>query len=555
VLTSPAPGLVGAGSLSLTATATSPYVLFELSGSNGTVRRTPVAAVEGQFADTLPTAGLGPNFVAQARACLSVDVESCTTLSETVSLQRPVPKSVPTTTWPSVLDPTVTPSVSVEITNLGDQMATLTGPGGQQTVSDGQVVEIDLTAFADGDRLLSLDQCSPLGSTTCTHSARLLVVRRQPFVNAYGGDFLLNMDGDGYWESGTPLVQLDRAVDMTAEWSIKSGATLVAGPTPFTAQQLTQARTGGYGVGIQLTAQTIGTTLPAGDYWFEVKGTAVEPDFTKSATDRVAFHVATSPAITALTPNASVFYPRDDYPGVAHAVRVGPRLDPRVVKYGAGAFSVLDSNNQSIGWWVIDPADPVIRWDGWYYPPSGGAPVLAPAGTYRIQLEVSDDGEPRAGPVSAPFKLSHRYRVPIRKVVSHPAANTRIATLVQHNARVRAEDGSLLYRHAYRSRFDSAWVTTVHRVRVPLPDYSRPTLSLRGRWPDSWTTIHIVTPAGRVVPVQVYDVKNDRRMDVTIRPGWIRADRTLKFRLIWQGVAHGRTDRVNIARWTYAWRT
>lgn len=455
-------------------------------------------------------------------------------------------------TWPSAIDPEAGP-FQLQVTNLGSPEATLTSPIGTQSVTEGQIVDLDLSGVPDGNPQLHLNPC-PDDPSSCTQYYRTLVVRSAPLLNVWSDDNLLNQNGDDYWESATARVTLDNSIDVTAQWSIKSGTTLIAGPKPFTAEQLNSAKTSGYGAGIPLSAQTIGKRLPAGAYWFEVRTTAVEPDYTKSAVDRVAFHVSTSPALTTLAPNASVFHPRDNYPGVAHGITLSPRLDRRIVRYGASSFTVLNADNESLGTWLIEPADPVIRWDGWHEPPSGGSPALAPAGTYRIQLNVWDGGVPMPGPVSAPFTLSHRYRVPTLSTTGATAAGTRTATLIQRNARVRAEDGSLYYRNIWAT-YANPLVSTVHRVRVPAHDLGGPTLRIRGRWElPTDIDIKIVTPSGRIVDVDTFGVLTERRVDVTIQRRWIRDDGTLKFRLLWQGYNPGRADRVEVAVWKYVWR-
>lgn len=460
--------------------------------------------------------------------------------------------------WPSVLDPTALGSVSVQATNLGDQSGTLLlagpTPRAAQTVSNDQVVALDLTTLTDGNYELSLTRCSE--SDGCLSVSRDLLVRRKPFAHVWGSDVLLNENGDGLWESARPRVQLDRDVDVAAQWSIKAGTQLVAGPFDMTPEQIDLARTSGNGAGVLVNAQTVGKKLAAGDYWFEVQATATEADFTKAAVVRRAIHVSSASALTALIPNASVFYPRDDYPGVVHRAVLSPRLDSRIVKYGASSFEVLDAEEQLLGSWLIDPKDPVIRWDGWYYLPTGGSPRLAPAGTYRIRLNVWDDDEQKAGLVSSPFRLSHSHRSLVQAVSTRSAAATRTATLAQVEARVRSQDGSLRYRYLPAPPYRDPLVRTAHRIRVPSDYVSSPTLRVRGLWEHNTDlNVEIVTPSGRIVDIDVYGALSRRRLDVTIPQRWIQPDGTVKFRLVWRGYGTARTDSVAISRWKYRWTT
>jgi hypothetical protein len=447
----------------------------------------------------------------------------------------------------------------VQATNLGDQTGTLdlTGPTPRaaQTVINDQIVTLDLTALADGNYELSLTRCRE--SDGCLSVSRDLLVRRKPFAHVWGSDVLLNENGDGLWESATPRVQLDPDVEVAAEWSVRAGTQLVAGPFALTPEQIDLARTSGAGAGVPVNAETIGKQLPAGDYWFEVQATATEADFTKAAVARWAIHVSSAPAITALTPKASVFYPRDDYAGVAHRAVLSPRLGGRVVEYGVGSFEVLNADDQVLGSWLIDPKDPVIRWDGWYYLPTGGSPRLAPAGTYRIRLNVWDDDEQQDGLVSSPFRLSRSYRTLVQAVSTHSAAATRTATLAQVEARVRAQDGSLRYRYLPGAGpHRGPLVRTAHRVRVPSDYVSSPILRVRGMWEQSTDLdVEIVTPSGRIVDIDVFGSLTRRRLEVTLAQRWIQPDGTVRFRLVWRGYGTARVDRVAVSRWKYRWTT
>lgn len=460
--------------------------------------------------------------------------------------------------WPSVIDPTAGGSLSVRATNLGEGTGTLQlGGRAPQTVNNDEVVTFDLATLLPGNRELRLTLCDEIQG--CRSTSRILVVRIAPSIEVWGNDRLLNENGDGLWESATPRIRLDPDVDVAVQWSVKSGSRLVAGPFPLTQQQIGVARAGMEGVGVPIHAQTLGKGLPAGDYSVEVRSTGVEEGFTKSAVRSWELHVSTAPAITALTPRTSVFYPRDVQTGVAHEMVLSPRLDPRVVRYGVGSFEVLDAKGQVLANLSLDPAEGIIRWTGMYHPETGGGHQLAPAGIYRIRLSAWDDGVETAQ-VSAPFRLSHAYRTMVEVVgPKRRAASTRTATLTTRAASVRAVGGSLIYRkHRGAEPPSGPLVQTVHKIRVPSSSIKNvhPLLRVHGRWAyDTDIDVRIVTPRGKVVEI-ISALADRRHRYVFIRPRWIRPDGTVKFHLRWRGWgSSGRVDSIAVSRHTYRWRT
>jgi hypothetical protein len=310
------------------------------------------------------------------------------------------------------------------------------------------------------------------------------------------------------------------------------------------------------GAQLAVSSQTMGTTLAPGTYSFTVTAMASGKE---PSTRSTPIHVSAAPALTPATPNAPVVYPQDSYAGVAHRVVFKPRLDPILLKYGTGAFQVLD-DNRVLDTWTIDPGHPAMHWDGQYFPPDGGGLVLAPPGTYRVRLLVTDDGVTKYGPLSKPFALSWGYRVPTTRTTSRSAAGTRTATLVQRRARVRARDGRLHYRAHNTDWKNPPLVRTVHRVRVPsnrAPGYP-PLLIIRGRWQHELDSdIEIVTPTGRVINLDVFATISERERGVWVPRRWIRENGTVKFRLLWSSYGTrriGRADTVHVRITRYAWR-
>lgn len=460
--------------------------------------------------------------------------------------------------WPSVIDPAVVGSISVRATNLGETVGTLRFPGRpDQSVSNDEVVTIDLSTLTPGNYALQLRLCDePQG---CRSTSRILVIRNKPSIDVWGDDSLLNENGDGLWESVDPRIRLDPDVDVAVQWSIKAGSRLVAGPFNLDQDRIGLARTSTYGVGVPIHASTVGKKLAAGDYVFEVQTTGNEPDFTKTAVDTWEFHVSTAPAINTLKPQTPVLYPRDYQAGVAHTMVLSPRLDARTLKYGVSSFEIVDAKGTVLGVRLIDSPSGVIRWDGIYYPETGGGYQTAPQGIYRIRLVMLEKGEWRTGPVSSPFRLSHAYRTMVEVVGSkRKVASTRTATLTKRAASVRAVGGSLVYRkHRGAEPPNGTLVRTAHRVRVRSPYLKgvHPLLRVRGRWTNETDIdVRIVTPSGRVVEV-ITALMDRRHRYVMIRPSWIRPDGTVKFHLHWRGQGSGRVDSVSVSRWKYRWVT
>lgn len=301
--------------------------------------------------------------------------------------------------------------------------------------------------------------------------------------------------------------------------------------------------------------------LAAGTWTFSVTATATGK---APSTASAAIHVSTAPPLTPLPPSATVIYPRDTKPGVAHAVAFRHGLDATVRGWGTAMWEVVGSAGQRVaGPWYVEDGDPLLRWDGTIQP-AGGGTAFASAGTYRVRLLGRDGDQWKFGPLSRPFTLSWGYRVYAERTTHRTAEATRLATLTQRQARVRVVDGSLRYR-----AFNTDWrreplVRTAHRVRIP-----------RGRMPGSWPVLvvrgprqydldldlEIVTPSGLVRNIDIYAGVDTRTMTLPLPPRWIRADGTVRFRLLWTshgptGAPHrvGRTDTVGVRIATYVWR-
>ncbi len=224
---------------------------------------------------------------------------------------------------------------------------------------------------------------------------------------------------------------------------------------------------------------------------------------------------------------------------------------------------VSSSGEGRAGPWYVEEGDPLLRWDGTIQP-AGGGTAFAGAGTYQVRLLLRDGDQWTFGPLSAPFTLSWGYRVYTERTTHRTADATRVATLTQRQARVRVVDGSLRYR-----AFNTDWrrtplVRTAHRVRIPrgrIPG-SWPVLVVRGlRQYDVDLDLEIVLPSGLVRNVDIYGGVDTRSMILPLPPRWLRADGTVRFRLLWTshgptGTAHrvGRTDTVGVRIATYVWR-
>jgi hypothetical protein len=562
VLTSPTPGSMVAGEVALTATSESAFVVFELERESQVVRRVPVAAdVDGVFRDVLPTAGLGSRFSVRARACSGADLASCTTASEDVSVRGLSAHLEPTESWPSVLDPTGLGRVSLRAAGLGGYAATVSGlPGvASRQVHDGEVVDVELSGLADGNLEVWLRQCSPLNGWACTELGLELVVRRAPYLVATGADLFVSQNNDGLWETAVSSVVLDPDVRVSARWRITSGGITVAGPYELTADEIAQARSSGIDIVIDARAR-LGRPLPAGEYRFEVEATSTVPGFAKSNRVAIPLHVSTGEPIGSLTPNARVFFPDDYHRGVAHELRMSPRMDLGEVKYGQVGYRILKNNGQVLGgpglWVKLDPADPVITWDGRYYKNGQGSPVPAPAGAYRIELIRSERAGPLVfGPVSAPFTLSRKSRDPVERAVARSARATHVRTLVQRGGQVRAGNHGTLRFRRWSYGQGPPQVTTFHTVRIPAHiEGTTAQLRIRGAWGESRVAdIAVVTPHGRVVPIHEYIDRSRTSLKLGIKERWIGANNKLRFQFRWSGSSPGHVDKVVIRYWKYKW--
>lgn len=365
-------------------------------------------------------------------------------------------------------------------------------------------------------------------------------------------DPLLNENGDGLWESATVTVGTDAEA---AHWELASPAGQVVAGAQLTARQLSEASRGEGSFSIN--SATTGSPLEAGTWTFTVTATATGR---APSTASAEIHVTTAPPLTALAPSAATIYPRDTHPGVAHTVAFRHRLDSTIADRISAVFQVFGPNGFVDGAWTVDGDEPLLRWSGWYQP-SGGGTRLAPEGSYRIRMLLSDGDDWIPGPLSQPFTVSWDYRVPVTRRTSRPAAATRTATLTQRYARVRAVDGSLRYR-----AFNTDWrqrplVRTAHRVGIPrdrapgFPVF----LVVRGRIALAIDLdLEVVTPAGEVRNIDIFGAKDQRSLSYSIPPRMIRADRTVRFRLLWTSWGPpsrtGRTDTVGLEYTSYVWR-
>lgn len=561
VVTSPVAGELVSGDAMFTATSDSPFVVFELESGGRVARGKPVApGADGVFRDVLPTVGLG-SFSVRARACSDADPVSCTVAGEAVSVRGLHAWLRRTETWPSVLDPTVLAQVSLRATDLGGYSATVTGLPGVASVQvhDGEVVDVDLSSVADGSYGFWLRQCNPLNTLICTNRGGSWLVRRAPYLLASGPDLFVSQNGDGFWETAATQVVLDAEVSVTARWRIISRGVTVAGPYAFSPEAISQARSGGTAIEVDPRAK-LGHSLPAGEYRFEVEATASEPDFTKSKRVSVPLHVSQPAPVTELTPDARMVYPEDIHPGVAHMLRVSPRFDVGEARYGGMGFRILRGDGQPLGgptsWWRVDPADPVITWDGRYYKNGEGRPVPAPEGTYRVELiRFQGWGPGISGPVSAPFILSRKQRDSVERTVVKTARATRLRTLVPRGARVRVDGhGSLRFERLPGSP-STPLVTTLHTVRVPAHLGRGVALRVRGAWSVARDVdLEVVTPTGRTIPINTFITRSRTSVSIGIRNTWIRADGTVRFRFSWHGHRPARMDKVVVRYWKLEWK-
>jgi hypothetical protein len=563
VVTSPSAGDLVSSDATFTATSDSPYVLFELESNGRVARGTPVAlSADGVFRDVLPTVGLG-SFSVRARACSDADPVSCTVAGEYVSVRGLHARLTSAEAWPSVLDPTVLGRVSLRATDLGGYPAMVTGLPGVASgqVDDGEVVEVDLSSVADGDYEVWVRQCNPLNTFICTNRGWRWRVRRAPYLEASGPALLVSQNGDGFWETAVTRVVLDEDVSVTARWRITSRGATVAGPYEFSPEAISQARSSG-GTAIEVDPRAkLGHPLPAGEYRLEVEATANEPDFTKSKRVSVPLHVSNAAPVTKLTPNARVVYPDDSHPGVAHGLRISPRLDVREARYGGMGYRILKGDGQPLGgagsWYLVDPDNPVITWDGRYYRNGGGALVPAPEGAYRVELIRFPVGGPPGvyGPVSAPFTLSRLQRREVERVVVKTARASRLRTLAPRGARVRVGGrGSLRFERLPGSTL-APLVTTLHTVRVPAHLGRSAQLRVRGAWAVARDVdLEVVTPTGRTVPIDTFITRSRSSVGVGIRNRWIRADGTVRFRFSWHGHRPARMDKVVVRYWKLTWK-
>lgn len=370
-------------------------------------------------------------------------------------------------------------------------------------------------------------------------------------------DPLLNENGDGFWESATVVVSTDADV---ARWTLRSASGAVVAAADLTPEQIEAAR-GQAGAALPVDSVTTGLTLAAGTYTFTVTATATGKD---SSTGSTKIHVSTAPPLTALSPSVPVFYPWDIYAGAAHGVTFRHGLDARVVQHGAARFEIVGPDGR-VGSWPIDASDPLLRWDGRFRPaaPDGVSPWVSP-GTYFLRLVVRDDGRAAYGPMSEPVAVSWAFRAPRTYTTTQTANATRTATLTQRGARLRVVDGRFRYR-----AFNTDWrsppiVRTAHVVRIPSNRVLgfAPVLTIRGRWQyDLDIDLEAVTPAGKVVNIDLYRGVDTEKMSYAIPRRWIRANGTFRFRLLWSSYGTtgdpgrtGRTASVSVGVTRFVWR-
>jgi hypothetical protein len=398
-------------------------------------------------------------------------------------------------------------------------------------------------------RFLQLICAVALGASVLqAQPARALV---PTWLSVGTSDPLLNENGDGYWESATIDVGTDAD---TAHWVLTTAAGQVVAEADLTAEQLSLAQ---HGAGtLSVSSATAGKELAAGTYTVTVTATSTgEEPSTRSAT----IYVSTAPKLAAPTRSTSAFYPRDTLPGMAHAItfRQGG-LDATISQWATPRIEVVGPGDEVVGPWNVDQDNPTLRWNGEKWD------VLMPAGTYRARLSVNDGNQTTYGPLSQPFTLSWGYRVQVTSTATRTANATRTATLTQRQASMRVVDGSLRYR-----AFNTDWrrqplVRTSHRVSLPrdrAPGYW-PVLVVRGpRQYDIDLDLEMVTPDGDVRKIDVYTRVDTRSMIYPIPGRFIRADGTVRFRLLW--TSHGptgtpgrvgRTDTISIQTVRYVWR-
>lgn len=399
-------------------------------------------------------------------------------------------------------------------------------------------------------RLLRLLTALTLGAAL--HCAPPVQAAEPIWLYVTSFDPLLNENGDGLWESATVRVGTDADA---ANWELISPDGHVAVRADLTALQLSAA---GRGEGsFPISSTTTGSALTAGTWTFSVTATAggKEP-----VTRSTSIYVSSAPPLTSLAPSATTIYPRDTHPGVAHTVAFRHRLDSTITDRISAMFQVFGPNGFVDGAWTVDGDETPLRWSGWYQPPGGGT-RLAPEGTYRIRMLLSDGDQWTYGPLSQPLTVSWDYRVPVTRRTSRPATATRTATLTQRYARVRAVDGSLRYR-----AFNTSWrqrplVRTAHRLAIPrdrapgFPVF----LVVRGRVALAIDLdLEVVTPAGKVHNVDIFGAKDQRSLSYSIPPRLVRADGTVRFRLLWTSWGPpsrtGRIDTVGVEYTKYVWR-
>ncbi|KRA31300.1 hypothetical protein ASD81_17795 [Nocardioides sp. Root614] len=377
-----------------------------------------------------------------------------------------------------------------------------------------------------------------------------------PWLVVYTPDPLLNENGDGYWDSAT--VEVGTNAD-TAHWALSTGGQVVA-EADLTETELASAHTWDR-ASLPVSSTTTGVTLAAGTYTFTVTATTTGGESTTSSTN---LYVSTAAPLTPWVPSAAVLYPHDYYPGVAHSITLRHGVDATIAEWGWPRFELIGPDGVRV-LWSIDQHDPLLHWDGLIPAPSGSSTVQAPAGTYRARLQLQDNGITTYGPMSQPFTLSWGYRTTVKVTNRRTAVATRTATLTQRHARVRAVDGSLRYRSFRTDWPEQPLVRTAHRVRIPSNRVADGPvlLIIRGRWQDELDPdFEIVTPSGRVRNIDMYEAVSLRSRVVAIPRRWIRADGTVRFRLLWSSHPNGvtgtpgrtgRTDAVDVRVTRYVW--
>lgn len=355
---------------------------------------------------------------------------------------------------------------------------------------------------------------------------------------------LLSENGDGFWDSATVVVSTNAD---SAHWVLTGpGKTVAEGD--LTDAQLQDARVG-HPAEIEVSSAITGAPLAAGAYRLTVTATAADQaPMTQGAT----FYVSTGRPLTSMARSAAVIFPNDYNPGVAHEIAFRHGLDATTLAHGGVRFEVVGPGGVRYGPWNVDPRDPFLRWNGM----DDDHDTVAP-GAYWMRLIVADNGE-KKGPLSQPFGVSRGYRVSTFRTTTQRANASRTTTLTQRHARLRVVDGGLRYRRTTNDWRATSMVRTAHRVRIPTGSIpgTLPLLVIRGRWAGTDMDLEVVTPDGKVRNIDVYATGGTGFRGFAIPRRLIRADGTVRFRLLWTGTFGntGRIDSVAVRISTWVWR-